>query len=144
MEVTAVRPMRVHVLVAVSAVLCLLGLTVLQCALLTGDESLPPHSHDLTVTSQTTLGEMSQSSPDSGGHPHTQDGSARDVHELQAALQRVRTDNPLRPLALVAASVTTLVAAVLSLVVSARGPPRSPVPARSGRAILQDLCIARC
>jgi lipoprotein LpqS len=144
MEVTAVRPMRLHVAVAVSVVLCLLGLTVFQCGLLSGDESLPPHSHDLSATSQTTPREMSQSSPDSVGHSHIQPGSTRDVHDVQPTVQRPRTDNPLRPLGLVAAAVITLVAAMLSLVLSARGPPRSPIPARSGRAILQVLCIARC
>lgn len=145
MKVTAVRPMRPHVLVAVSAVLFILGLTVIQCALLSGDDPLPRHSHGLTSISQTSTEELNQSSPESvAGHDHVQDGSTQDVHEVQPVMQRPRTDNPLRPLGLVAAAVITLVAAVLSLVLSARGPPRSPMHARSGREVLQDLCIARC
>ena len=134
-EVSAVRPIRPHMVVAVAASLGIFCLALINCALLSGNEPVPHPPHSLTAADQTFLDDAVP------GHAHV-DGPDRDLHAAQPVTHRIRSENPPR-LGLVPSVITTVVA-LLSLLVPTRGPPRSSVPARSGREVLQALCIARC
>lgn len=139
MEVTAVRPQRVRALVAVAAVLGVLGLATIQCALLSGKPTVPHAPHVLAAAQGPT-------SPTDviAGHAHVGDASTHIVHALQPVTVQPRSDNPLRLVGVVGAAVAMVVFTVLSLHSPSRGPPTRQASARSGRTVLEDICICRC
>lgn len=119
-------------------VLYLLGHTLVQCGLTVADR---PHHDDVHVSATAQPG--AETAP---GHAHVDhDSSGLDPHHDQLFLGP-RADNAGRPIA-----VVTVVAVVVTAAIArrhaptlSRAPPPVPAPARSGRAILDELCISRC
>ncbi|MGI1848554.1 hypothetical protein [Rhodococcus ruber] len=122
-------------------VLYLLGYTLVQCGLTVADG----HHHD-DVHVSATAQPGAETAP---GHAHVDhDSSGLDPHHDQLFLGP-RADNAGRPIAVV--TVVTVVAVVVTAAIArrhaptlSRAPPPAPAPARSGRAILDELCISRC
>ncbi|WP_346772915.1 hypothetical protein [Rhodococcus sp. 14C212] len=119
-------------------VLYLLGHTLVQCGLTAADR----HHHD-DVHVSATAQPGAETAP---GHAHVDhDSSGLDPHHDQLFLGP-RADNAGRPIA-----VVTLVAVVVTAAVAwrhaptlPRAPPPVAAPARSGRTILDELCVSRC
>ncbi len=138
MEVTAVRPQRMRALVALAAVLGVLGLATIACALLFGEPTVPHAPHALAAAEGPI-------SPDVGaGHDHLGGAATHSLHTLQPVIMQPRADNPLRLAGVVSAAVVMVVFTVLALLTPPRGPPARLASARSGRTVLQDICICRC
>ncbi len=135
----AIRPPRTRTVIAVAAVLYLLGHTIAQCGLFLAHD----HDTDVHVVTTSTAVAAEEHAP---GHAHIEQGEHR-PHEGHTVVAMPRSDNPLRPLgtAVVLALVALVVMmALMPATLAARAPP-DPIPrARSGRTILNTLCINRC
>ncbi|WKX01835.1 MULTISPECIES: hypothetical protein [Rhodococcus] len=125
--------------VAAFAVLYFLGHTLAQCGLVLAHAD---HAAEVHISSAMQP-PAAESTP---GHAHIDDGSRELPHHDAYAVAAPRGDNPLRPMALIFAAATVLAVAVgfRSTPTAPRAPPPHPPTARSGRSLLNEICIHRC
>jgi hypothetical protein len=129
--------MRSRALIAIAGALAILWLAVVQCGVINAPAAPKLRHEALEAAGQAGAPQVASE------HAHV-DASPHVTHEAQAVAPLPRTDTALRLSAAAAAVAAAVVGALLAVPAASRGPPAVRAPARRGRAILADLCIARC
>ncbi|MEV0946843.1 hypothetical protein [Rhodococcus sp. NPDC049939] len=132
----AIPPLRMQTAIAAVAVLYFLAYTIAQCGIYLAHDY---QGDNVYVASSTTSLQAEESVPRPA---HIDDGSTHLPYEAHGVVAMPRSENPLRPLTVVA-TVFAVVMVLMSAALSPRSPPRS-VRVRQGRTVLNELCINRC
>ncbi len=130
-------------MVAVAAAVLLVLYIILQCGITTTSAASDRHVHVPSV-SASSAPTTAEGAP---GHTHIEMGSPDPSHESPAVIAMPRGDGKLLRLPMLAVVAVAIIGSVVLSVVtpaSPRSPPPGKFPVRSGRTVLDELCISRC